>query len=233
MSASWKSPNLAVPTEGSTAISIALAFAAVALIDGDLAPEMLLGKIDFIQSVYIDNADNSTVCDLTVYGAPIPQRIRAQAFTQGWYPLSVPIGRLKYRAASNSGATINVIFSNFAMPYVVWGPPSGITVVPPLSNKANAPINFAAAGNAQLVAGVALQTVKLYRGIFESDQPVVLQFTDGPGGTVLFTAQLTAGGSLTLDVSGVPWFNSGAGNDLTLHASAACNIYGGFGYVQS
>jgi hypothetical protein len=58
-------------------------------------------------------------------------------------------------------------------------------------------------------------------------------FQDGNVGATLFSALLTAGGSVTFDVSGVPWFNTSDGNGLFLNASAACNIYGGFGYVQS
>lgn len=230
---SFQTPNLALPSAGSMAISVALDFTARAAIAGSLQQELLDDRIELIQSIYIDNADNSSVMDLTLLGAPIPQRIRAQANTQGWYPLSWPLGNGAYKAVSNSGAVINVIFANYAMPYLVWGPPSGIIVVPALANVALNALNFAGAGDKQLVAGVAAQTVKLYRGIFSVDAPTTLTWTDGPGGTVLFAAFLTAGGSATFEVSGVPWFNAGAGHDLTLHSTAACNVYGGFGYVQS
>lgn len=233
MVASFQTPNLTLPAEGSRAITVALNFAAAAIIDGTLQAEMLDDKLQLIQSVWIDNADNSAVLDLTLYGAPIPQRIRAQPYTQGWYPISWPLGNAKYRAASNSGSPVNVMFANFAMPYLVWGPPSGIIVVPALVNPALNALNYAGAGDKVLVAAVAAQSVKLYRGIFSVDSPTILRWTDGPAGAVLFAAQLTAGGSVTFEVSGVPWFNTSAGNSLVLNSSAACNVYGGFGYVQS
>lgn len=233
MSNSFQSPNLSQPFDGSRAIAVALDFTNVSSLALDLVSEMLDGKIENIQSIYIDNADNSAVLDLTLFGAPIPQRIRAQANSQGWYPISWPVNSARFRAQSNSGAIVNVIFANFAMPYLVWGPPSGITVVPALTNEALSALNFPGAGDAQLVPGVGGQTVKLYRGIFTVDAPTILTFTDGPGGAVLFAAMLTAGGSLSFQVSGVPWFNTSLGNDLTLNSSAPCNVYGGFGYVQS
>lgn len=234
MVASFQTPNLLQPIAGSMAISQMLDFSGGAsIIPVDLTNEILDGKLDFIQSVYIDNADNSSVLDLTFAGGPIPQRIRAQANSQGWYPISWPTGATRLLAATQGGVRVNVLFANYAMPYLVWGPVPGVTVVPPLVNLALNALNFAAPGDKQLVAGVALQSVKLYRGIFSVDAPTVLTFTDGPGGAVLFAAQLTAGGSLTFQASGINWFNTSAGNALTLHSSAVCNVYGGFGYVQS
>jgi hypothetical protein len=88
-------------------------------------------------------------------------------------------------------------------------------------------------GNNVLVAGVAAQTIKMYRGIFNVDAPTNLKFTDGAGGTVLFSAALTAGGSLTLEPSGAPWFITSAGISLVLNSSAAVNMYGGESHVQS
>jgi hypothetical protein len=232
MTASFKTPNLAIP-QASMGISSVLDFTAATQLAVDLTAEYLDGKLDFIQSIFIDNADNSSVIDLVFSGGPNPQRIRAQANSQGWYPVSWPVGATRLTAATQGGVKINVIFANFAMPYIAWGPASGVTVVPPLINPALNALNFPGAGNQQLVAGVAAQSVKLYRGIFSVDQPTVLTWTDGNGGTVLFAAQLTAGGSVTFQASGINWFNTSAGNALVLHSSAACNVYGGFGYVQS
>lgn len=232
MTSSFKTPNLAIP-QASMAISSVLDFTAGTVVAVDLTAEYMDGKLDFIQSVFIDNADNSSVIDLTFTGGPNPQRIRAQANSQGWYPVSWPVGATRLSATTQGGIKVSVMFANFAMPYIAWGPASGVTVVPPLTNVALQPLNFAAPGSQQLVAGVAAQSVKLYRGIFSVDQPTVLKFQDGNGGATLFSAQLTAGGSLTFQASGINWFNTSAGNGLYLNSSAACNVYGGFGYVQS
>jgi hypothetical protein len=233
MQAPYQTANLAQPEAGSMAISETLDFTAGTLLAIDLTQEYLQGKMDFIQSVFIDNADNSSVTDLIFSGGPIAQRIRAQANSQGWYPVSWPHGAARLTASTQGGVKVNVIFANFAMPYLAWGPVPGVTVVPPLTNVALNALNFAGPGNQQLVAGVALQSVRLYRGIFSVDNSTVLQWTDGPGGAVLFAANLTPGGSVTFQASGISWFNTSAGNALTLHSSLACNVYGGFGYVQS
>lgn len=233
MSATFQTANLALPVAGSIALSATLDFTTATTIALDYTNEQVQGKLDFIQSVYIDNADNTAPLDLTFAGGPIPQRVRAQANSEGWYPVSWPKGEFRLTAASGGGVKINVIFANFAMPYIVWGPVPGVTVVPPLTNLALNALNFAGAGNQQLVAAGAAQSIKLYRGIFSVDSPTILTWTDGAGGTVLFAAQLTAGGSCTFNATGIPWFNTSAGNALVLHSSAACNVYGGFGYVQS
>lgn len=209
-------------------------FTASTTVQADFTQDIMHDKLSFIQSVYIDNADNTANLDITFMGGPTPQRVRALPYSQGWYAVAWPVtGGARIQAASGGGVKVNVILANYTMPYVVWMPADGAQAVPPLTNVALNALNFAGAGNAQLVAGVANESVKLYRGIFSVDQPTVLNWTDGAGGTVLFAAQLAAGGSATFQASGIPWFNTSAGNDLTLHSSAACNVYGGFGYVQS
>lgn len=233
MAVSFQSSNLAQPAAGSFNISQTLDFTAATLLALDLTNEVIDGKLDFFQSIYIDNADNSSVTDIIISGGPIAQRIRAQAFSQGWYPVTYPTGALRLTAASQGGIKVNVILSNNAYPYIVWGPASGVTVVPPLVNVAFQPLAIGAGSIAQLVAGVAAQSVKMYRGIFEVDQPTVLTWQDGNGGTTLFTSLLTAGGSVFFQPSGINWFNTSAGNGLFLKSSAAINLYGGFGYVQS
>src|SRR3989304_4357644 len=97
MANSFQTPNLHNPAQGSQAIAVTLDFTLLAAIRVDLSKEVLDGKIDFLQSVYIDNADNSAPLDLTFEGAPQSQRIRAQAFSQGWYPISWPVGATRLK----------------------------------------------------------------------------------------------------------------------------------------
>lgn len=230
---SFQSANLAQPNAGSQAIAVPLDFTSTANIAVDLTQEFMDGVLDFVQSVYIDNADNPAPIDIIFNGAPVPQRVRAQAFSQGWYAVAWPVGAGRVVAKTSQGQVVQVIFANYAMPYVVWGPAPGVTVVPPLINPALNAVALGAGSNTQLVAGIALETIKLFRGIFSVDAPTILKWTDGPGGAVLFTAQLTAGGSIFFQPSGISWFVTSPGNDLTLNSSGACNLYGGFGYVQS
>lgn len=232
MLTSFQPPSLALPNAGSMAVAITLDFTDSGVSHGDLTAEIMDGKVDFVQSVYIDNADNAANLDLTFLGAPVPQRVRAQPYSQGWYPVAWPKGAARFMAQTSQGQKVNVIFANFPMPYFTYGAVPGVLVVPNLTNKG---INVLplAIGNTQLIAGVLGETIKLYRGIFSVDQPTVLKWTSGPGGAVLFTAQLTAGGSIAFQPSGVPWFACAVGNDFTINSSAACNLYGGYGYVQN
>ncbi|MEB2649702.1 DUF1859 domain-containing protein, partial [Pseudomonas canadensis] len=110
MVASFKTPNLAQPVAGSMAISQTLDFTQAQLIAIDLTDAYLDGKLDFIQSVYIDNADNSANCDLLFAGGPSVQRIRAIPFSQGWYPVSWPIGANRLSALSQGGVKVPIMF---------------------------------------------------------------------------------------------------------------------------
>lgn len=230
---SFQSANLAQPDSGSLSIALSVDLTASASVNLDLTQPMLNGKLDFIQSVYIDNADNSVVCDLIFHGGPIDYRVRALANQQGWFPVTAPVGATRLTVNSNAGAKITVFLSNFMMAYYENAPPQGTQVVPPLTN---APINvvpITIAGPNQLVAGVGGQSVKLFRGTFEVDGPTTLKFTDGNGGPVLYTAFLTTGGAVSFPVSGIPYFNTSLGNGLFVSTSANVNLYGGFSYVQS
>lgn len=226
-------PNMRVPSQGAQAAPFVLDFTNVTALDGDLQGSYQTGVFDFVQSVFIDNKDNSSTFSLVFPGAgPKGQTIQAQPNSQGYYPCSPVMGDGRFVASTSQGQLVPIIFYNIPMPYVTWGPVPGVLVVPALTNAA---LNLTPciAGDNQLVAGAPLKTVKLYRGMFSVANPTVLKFTDGPAGTLLFAAQLTAGGSLTFQASGVPWLTGTVGKDLTLNSSAAVNMYGGYGYVQS
>jgi hypothetical protein len=229
----YQAALLATPSKGSRVIPYHLDFTNVAVIQQDITEEILASEIDFIQSIYIDNSLNASTISFRFTG-PLTQGyfITAQPFTQGWYPVCVPKGKITFAANTTQGIAIDIQLVNVAMPYFTWGPLPGVLVAPALANKAFKLLPCINGDN-QLVAGVLAQTVKFYRGIFSVDNPAVLSFTDGPGGALLFAASLTAGGSVAFQVSGVPWFVASAGNALILNTTAAVNLYGGIGYVQS
>ncbi len=225
----WKTASESSPRQGNREFPVVLDFSNTGTIFDDLSPEMQQSEIESIQSVYIDNSLNAASFTLTFQ--PGGMAVTAQAYTQGIYPV-IAYGRISYKAVTVQGIKIPVLFSNTAKPFVVWGPVPGVTVTPPLNNS-NFDVEPLIAGDNVLVAGVALKSVKLYRGIFTVGAATILKFTDGSAGTVLFTAYLTAGGSLTFQPSGIPWITTSNGNALILNSSQAVNGYGGFGYVQS
>jgi hypothetical protein len=235
MLSSFQSDNMALPLRGTQVLPVTLDFTAAGTIYEDFSWAKQNAIIDFVQSVYIDNADNPTTLDLIISGGSIPQRIRAQPFTQGYYAVTIPIGdAFRMKCITSGGQTINVMFYSCAMPYVTWGPVPGVLVTPALTNFL-LDLEPCVAGDNQLVAAVAAESVKLYRLILSVGAATVLKFYDNPsaGGTELFAATLFAGGGLALQVSGVPWFNTGANHSLVLNSSNAVNIYGGYGVTQS
>lgn len=224
-------PNMRIPDQGAQALPILLDFTNSAALDGNMQSEFDGGEFDFAQSVFIDNSNNSSNLILTLPGiGQRGQAIVAAPYTQGYYPCSPPMGDPRFTAATSLGQQVPIIFYNIPIPYFVWGSNSG---GPGIVNLAFAPL-ILANGNTQLVAGVAGTTTKLWRGMFEVDAPCILKFTDGPGGAVLWTADLSTLGSVTFNLGALPWFLTlTKGADLTVNSSAAVNLYGGMGYQQS
>jgi hypothetical protein len=225
-----------LPTKDNTnlALPLRLDFTTMGLVAYDLLETLQAGEMNFIQSVFIDNIDNAAPLILTVISnAPPFQRIVAQPYTQGWYPITFPLNSAQFTAQTSEGQTVDVIFCNHAMPYFTYGAVPGVLIVPPLTNPV---VNYAAAGPSDhvLVAGALGKTTKLYRAIINIDAPTTLTITDGAGGAVLIGPFfLTTGGSFTLAPSGIPWLTGSVNTDLVLHATAAANVGGGIGYVQS
>jgi hypothetical protein len=231
---SFQSALLSQPSQGAMVMAMALDFTNVAAINIDVTEEILSQKIDFIQSVYIDNSLNASQVTLKFVDgiSTAGYLVTAQPYSQGWYPVAVPVGKLVFVAGTAQGIIINIKLANIAMPYFTWGQTPGALVVPALTNSAYA-VEPLIAGDNVLVAGIAAETIKLYRGILSFGGATLVKFTDGPAGTLLFAATLFAGGSVTFQASGTPWFSGTAGKSLILNSSNAVNMYGGIGYVIS
>lgn len=117
---SFQTTNLTQPAAGSVAIDVLLDFTIGPVLNLDITAEFLDGVIDFVQSVYIDNADNASPLDLVFHGAPVDYRIRVKANTQGWYPIAWPKGPGRFVASSAGVLKVNIIVANYAMPYLSW-----------------------------------------------------------------------------------------------------------------
>lgn len=224
---SFKTATSSFPKQGNRELPVVLDFTATGTIFDNLSQEMSIGQIDMVQSVFIDNSDNAATLILTFLDTL--HRIEAQPNSQGIYPV-ITQGQVNYKAVTSQGQKVTIIFSNVEKKYTTWGPTPGVTVVPPLINP-NVDLE-PIVSPAQLVAGVANQTVKFYRGMLTVGAATKLTFTDGNGGAALFTANLFAGGGITFQPSGIPWFNTSVGNGLFLASTNGVNVFGGFGYTQ-
>lgn len=228
----WRTSQESFPRVGNRELAITIDFTASGTVFDDLTPEMQASQLENIQTIYIDNSQNSASFMITF--SPSGQLIVAQPFTQGLYPV-INWGTLSYKAVTSQGIKIPVIFSNTAKPYFVWGPIPGVTVVPPLTN---APLSFQplVVGDNTLVAGAALTTIKTYRMLLAFGGSATVQFFDGPSANnhpLSGPIAMFAGGSIFLPPTGIPWFTTSTGNSLVLKSDTASNAGGMIGYVQS
>jgi uncharacterized membrane protein len=228
----YKTSSESFPRQGNRELALTLDFTNVGTINDDLSPEMQASEIETIQSLYIDNSLNAASFIIQFF--PSFQTVTAQPFTQGIYPV-ICWGRVSYKAITNAGIKIPVIFSNTRKDYFVWGPVPGVTVVPPLTNI---PLNFQplAVGDNILIPAVALQTIKSYRMLLTFGGNSNIQFFDGPSAqnrplTGLFP--MFPGGSITLQPTGIPWFTDTVNQPFVLNSSAGVNAGGMISYVQS
>src|SRR6185369_5849625 len=98
----FQSAALIKPENGNLNIPYRFEFGALTSLTADLTRELEFAKMGFVQSVYIDNADNSANFDLYFQGIGGPTntyRVRAQPYSQGWYAVSLPMpGALRLTA---------------------------------------------------------------------------------------------------------------------------------------
>jgi hypothetical protein len=225
----FKTANQAFPSQGNRELPVVLDFTSTALIADTLFQEMSASQIEMVQSVYIDNSKNAA--PLTLIFQDTLQNITAPPFSQGIYPV-ISAGKINYTAATVQGIKLQIIFSNTEKNYAVWFVQQDEIPALGLINEGITPVALAVGDNV-LVAAVAAESVKLYRGMFEVDGNTILKWTDGAGGAVLFSASLSALGSSNFPIADTPWMQTSKGNALILNSSAVANLYGGFGYVQS
>ena len=230
---SLKTASESYPRSGNRELLLTLDFTNVGTILDDLFPEMSGSQIETIQSVYIDNSQNPSTLTFQFNQG---QTLVAQPYTQGIYPV-IAAGNLRYTATTTPGLKIPIIFSNVAKPYQVWGPVPGANIIPALTY---APLQFSPlddAGDNVIVAGVALQTVKVYRLLLSFGAAANIQFFNGPSANaddLTGFQYMFAGGFFNPDPSGIPLFKpTTAGNGLIMTSSAASVCGGMVGYVQS
>lgn len=94
-------------------------------------------------------------------------------------------------------------------------------------------INAASSGDNTLIAAVVGQTIRVHKLFFIASGTVNIKFKDGAGSDLTPAMPLYAGGGVTLDFDGDPWFVTTAGNAFVLYLSAAVQISGRIYYSQS
>lgn len=111
--------NVIVPSGGPKAVSNVIDFSNSA--DVELSGEAIVsqGKIEYLQGVYIDNADNVDPFVLTIVGTN--QRITCKGKTQGYFSILCPNPPDMNAHTTQSAANqIRVIFYNVPVQPAVW-----------------------------------------------------------------------------------------------------------------
>jgi hypothetical protein len=111
--------NIIIPRGGPKVVPLSLNFTDYA--DAEIDGEELIarGKIEFIQGIYIDNADNpnpvSITCGLT------GQRTKVKGHTQGYYSVFMPNPpRFVVASTQAAGAKTNLFFYNVPIQSANW-----------------------------------------------------------------------------------------------------------------
>jgi hypothetical protein len=113
--------------------------------------------------------------------------------------------------------------------------PAGMPVQlqrPTTAQLLSASINAAASGDNALIAAVAAKTSRVMKLFLIAKAPVDIKFRDGTtdlDGVI----SLQAGGSITLDFDGEPWFVTSVNTAFNLNLSAAVQVSGRIYYSQS
>lgn len=88
------------------------------------------------------------------------------------------------------------------------------------------PIDFSLAGDNVVVSGVAGNRILVFRIFFVVDGDTEITFQSGVVTELSGPIALVANGSITLDISNVPWFQTDAGKDFIISSSQSVQVSG-------
>jgi len=105
--------------------------------------------------------------------------------------------------------------------------------LPTADSLTEAIIDHSTLGDNTIVAGTALQTIRVFRIFFVCDAPVNVIIKDGASTALTGTMILQSGATVVLDLCGQPWFTTSAGNAFVINLSSAVGIRGRCYYTKS
>lgn len=111
--------NVIVPKGGPRVVSANLDFSNQAEIDIDGQAVIDAGQIEYLQGVFIDNADNPDKFELRI--GQTNQRIVAKGNTQGYYPIMAPNPpKMTAATVQLANRVVPVFFYNVPIQAAVW-----------------------------------------------------------------------------------------------------------------
>lgn len=111
--------NVIIPKNGPATIPALLDFTDTGEIEIDGELVVMQGQIEYLQGVFIDNADNTDPLSMTM--GTTNQRIVCPPQSQGYFAIMVPNPpRIIARSAQSGTKKINVFFYNVPIQSNVW-----------------------------------------------------------------------------------------------------------------
>lgn len=111
---------------------------------------------------------------------------------------------------------------------------AGVTISPSPTYMTEAAINCSTGSDNTIVSASTGLVVRVYRMFFVVGGATTVTIKDGSSnsltGPIPFGA---AGGALTLDTSGDPWFQTSKGNAFIINENASVQISGAIWYTQT
>lgn len=111
---------------GPKGMHLSLDFSTDSEIDLDLFARVSALDLEFVQSMYVDNADNTAALIFTFQG--LQQRVKVPASAQGVFPIIAPKTNPKIKVSTTPGVVIDVQLLNVPMAYAIWG--EAVTIPP-------------------------------------------------------------------------------------------------------
>lgn len=181
----------------------------------DFSTPTLNAQIGALGSIWINNWYNEA--PVVVLAEQTGQSVFAPPYSVGWYPLTVPpIVRLKAfivppRASYVEASNVSLCVCSATLSQDPFLNPAPLTLQ-------TAIINAAAVTATPIVAAVAGQVVRLWRGRIQTNNAAgFISFVDGVGITGSMNATPT--NPLNFDFSGTPYFTSSVGGTLSVLGS--------------
>lgn len=193
----------------------------------DLSQYYLTQQIGPQRAVYVDNsANDATIIVLNPYTR---QYIVGPPRSIGWYPLLMqpPVRLEVYSIVQRASITSILLQMNFCnlilqvAPYIVENAAPAISGVN---------LNVAVVGPSPLIAGVALQTIRVHGITLIPSASVAMTLLSA---ATVKIGPMTSANPIVMPFNEKPYFSCGAGEALNLTLGAAVQVGGLIQYAQS
>jgi len=146
---SWQVAFGEAPRKGSKSMYQLLDFSVSSPIGIDLSYEEQSVRLEFVQSIYIDNSANPASISATMLTTS--QVITCPSYSQGYFPVLSSLDNTKISFSTTDTPRVPVEFLNFPVPLMIWSV-LGNTIIPPVVTQKFGQVKIALTGTAVQVS---------------------------------------------------------------------------------